>query len=308
MTTFAYFYWPTISFSELDELISQLKDPTVDKNMKIEEEYNFHLRGQILNDKSVVGLSNQAKKLKGSFVKQVRLSNLSFTIESRHGRISFNGKSSRKKISFSESRKTNAWEQKKKDRFIEFWKGNFKHRVYTKQLRLAVAMGVVGVIGLMFAYVAEIGSLISFATINFLFEYASTPYAVYVDLLEMTAPFLAALPLILGVLQVENMASFESYDQHLETGKDTFTGFLLSHFSFLIELVLIPTIFLTYQDYQIMNRATGLSYYFLTSSVDLSVQAVFKTITISLLLGIALSIVKNTLSSRIYVGRLRKRR
>lgn len=307
MTTFAYFYWPTISFSELDELISQLKDP-VGKNMKIEEEYILHFRGQILNDKSVVGLSNQAKKLKGSFVKQVRLSNLSFTIESRHGKIVFDGKSSGKRLSFSESRKTNAWEQKKKKKFVKFWQGNFKHRIYTKQIRLAVALGVVGVIGLMLAYIAEFGSIISFATINFLFEYASTPYATYVDLLELTAPFLVAFILILGVLQVENMANFESYDRHLEVGKDTFTGFLISHISFLIELVLIPTIFLTYQDNQIMNRDTGISYYFLTSSVDLSAQAVLKTITISLLLGITLSIVKNALSSRIYVGRLRKRR
>ena len=120
MTTLAYFYWPIISFSELDELISQLKDPAVDKNMKNEEEYTLHFRGQILNDKSVVGLSNQAKKLKGSFVKQVRLSNLSFTIGSRQGKIAFNEKSSGKSISFSEYRKTNAWEQKKKRNFRAF--------------------------------------------------------------------------------------------------------------------------------------------------------------------------------------------
>ena len=263
MTTLAYFYWPIISFSELDELISQLKDPTVDKNMKTEEEYTLHFRGQILNDKSVVGLSNQAKKLKGSFVKQVRLSNLSFTIGSRQGKIAFNGKSSGKSISFSEYRKTNAWEQKKKEKFIKFWQENFKHRLYTKQSRIAVALGVVGVIGLMLAYVAEFGSIISFATINFLFEYANTPYAIYFDLLELAVPFLVALVLTLVVLLVENMASFETYVRHLDVGKDTFAGFLLSHISFLIELVMIPTIFLTYHDYQIMNRDTGISYYFL---------------------------------------------
>jgi hypothetical protein len=308
MTISAYFYWSTISFAELDELVSQLKDPTMDKNMKNEEEYILHFHGLVLKDSSVVGLSNQLQKLKGSLVKQVKLSNLKFTIVSRHGKIAFNGKSSRKEISFSELRKTNAWEQKKRDKFIKFWKEDFKHRMNKKQFRIAVATSVLGIIGLMFAYVAVSGSVISYITMPLLYESAGKSYSNCIDLLVLTSPFLVALCLALLVLLVENIESLNSYDRHLVTGKDSFIGFLLSHMSFWIELILIPIIILTYKDYQILNKETTLSYYFLTMSVDLTALAVLKRIIISLLLVISLSIIKNTVFSRIHVGRLIKRR
>lgn len=307
MTTFAYFYWPTISFEELDELVSQLKDPSVDKNMKVEEEYSYHFRGQIIRDTSVVGLKTQFQKIKGSLVKQIKLSNLVFTIESRHGKISFHGKISKKRISFKESRKTNAWEKKKKDRFIDFWKNDFRHRVITKELRLATAIGVLGLMGLMFSYTAELGTVISYFTIHTLYAYVNTPYSGLFDYLELAGPFLSAFLLILAVQFIEIKSGFNSYNRHLEWGKDTFIGFFLSHTSLLVEIVLIPTIFYTYNDYQMINRITTLSYFLVKQTVDLSAQAVLKTVTLSLTLGFALSLIKNVVSSRIYVGRVRKK-
>lgn len=308
MTTFAYFYWPTISFEELDELSSELKDLSLDKNMKVEEEYSYFFRGMPLRDTSVVGLKTQFKALNRTSGKQIKLSGLCFTIKSRHGIISFNGKISKKKISFEESRKTNAWEKKKKERFVKFWKNDFSYRVQNKKLRLATAIGVIGLLGLVFSYSAELGTMLSYFTIDLLYAYVNSPYSSILVYLELIGPFILAFILILVTRFIEIKADFNSYDRHLEYGRDTFFGFILSHISLFTELSLIPIVFYTYHDSQMIGRITTLSYFLIQQAVDLSAQAILKTIFLSITIGVTLSLIKNVVSSRVYVGRISLRK
>ena len=49
-----YFYRPKISFEELDELVSSLKDQTEDKNLKVRETYLMKTKNTIIEDSSVL--------------------------------------------------------------------------------------------------------------------------------------------------------------------------------------------------------------------------------------------------------------
>lgn len=63
MAETAYFYWPKISFEELDELVSSLKDQTEDKNLKVRETYLLRTKTRNITGSSVLELKKNTDSI-----------------------------------------------------------------------------------------------------------------------------------------------------------------------------------------------------------------------------------------------------
>ena len=114
MAETAYFYWPEISFEELDELVSSLKDQTEDKNLKVRETYLLRTKTRNITGSSVLELKKNNEISKMNVRKKIKISNLIFTIENRDGRISFDGTRHKRRVTFEELKKTKLWEKRKR--------------------------------------------------------------------------------------------------------------------------------------------------------------------------------------------------
>ena len=304
MALVAYFYWPKISFEELDELVSSLRDPTVDKNLKVRETYLLRTKNTIIEGSTVLELRKNVEIYKMNIGKQIKLSNLNFKLESRDGRISFDGERHKRRITFEERKRTKQWEKKKKEKFVKFWKKDYNRRTTSKKTRLAMASGALGSIGLMLSSSAAMGAIISYFVLKVSYRVLNAWYGPSLLILELSAPFLLASIIVLTTQSIELKSEENSYDRHLKKGKNTFWGIIESHFSVVIEMSFIPLIYLIYNDYSIMTNINVLSYALIKQTIDLSALEVIRAISLSIFIGFLLTLVKNLVARSVYIGRI----
>jgi hypothetical protein len=308
MAETAYFYWPKISFEELDELVSSLRDPTVDKNLKVRETYLMRTKNIIIEGSSVLELRKNVEIYKMNLGKQIKLSNLNFKLESRDGIISFDGDRHKRRITFEERKITKQWEKKKKEKFVKFWKKDYIRRATSRKTRLARASGALGSFGLMLSSGAATGAIISYFVLKASYRLLNAWYGSFLLILELSAPFSLAFIIVLASQCIELKSEEYSYDRHLKMGKNTFWGIIESHFSVVIEMSFIPLIYLIYNDYSIMTNINVLSYALIKQTIDLNALEVIWAISLSIFIGFLLTLLKNFVARSVYIGRLTLRK
>lgn len=307
MAETAYFYWPEISFEELDELVSSLKDQTEDKNLKVRETYLLRTKTRNITGSSVLELKKNNEISKMNVRKKIKISNLIFTIENRDGRISFDGTRHKRRVTFEELKKTKLWEKKKKDKFVNFWKNDYIRRATSKRTRLIGIFGLLGSIGLMLSSSAVASALISYSVLQLVYDFLGAWYILLLLLLELGAPTLVGVITTIAVLRVEEKEEENCYYWCLETGKDTITGKIKSHISILVEVCFIPIIFLIYKDVQIMSNINVLAFSLLNLTVVLNLQEFMKALSLALILGVGLTVLKKSVYNKLYIGPIKRR-
>lgn len=280
----ANFPWRFLDLNLLEDLVFALRRNHLGNLEDTEELYTLNYKSNKLTTESVGELKSQLASSSQKNSASIKVKNLEFKIETKSWGVSFDGSVNRRKVQFYD-RENRSRSKSQRQKFIDFWTKEIEHRYRNRKAwRLVGASVIAEYYDLLLVFAAIFGELIT----QYTWEYQySGNFVLYFPLefllIQIGYSVLPAMVLVMPLIRIDlELEKSESIEKISRSGFST-RSLLLSNFSSILRIVLIPLSVLVYYNSIFLNIFPTLPHKFLSVFANVTPLEIVLTLLIILL-------------------------
>ncbi len=281
---FANFSWRFLDLNLLEDLVFVLRRNHLGNLEDTKEFYTLNYKSNKFATESVGELKTQLAASSRKNSASIRAKNLKFKIETKSWGVSFDGAVNRRKVNFYD-RENGSRSKSQRQKFIDFWKKEIEQRYRNRKTWRVVGASVIAeYYDLLLVFAGIFGELITQYT--WVYQYSGN-FVLYFPteflLMQIGYSVLPAVALVMPLIRIDfEFEKSESIEKIYRSGF-SIRSLLLSNFSAMLRIVLIPLSVLVYYNSIFLNIFPTLPHKFLSVFADVSPLEIVITLLIILL-------------------------
>ena len=280
----ANFPWRFLDLNLLEDLVFALRRNHLRNLEDTEELYTLIYKSNQLTAGSVGGLKAQLASSSRKNSVSIKAKNLKFKIETKSWGVSFDGPVNRRKVHFYD-RENRSRSKSQRQKFIDFWTEEIEQRYRSRRTWRVVGASVMAeYYDLLLVFAAIFGELITQYTWEFQYSgnfllYFPTEFL----LMQIGYSILPAVALVIPLIRIDFEFEKSESIEKIHCSGFSIRSLLLSNFSAMLRIVLIPLSVLVYYNSIFLNIFPTLPHKFLSVFADVTPLEIVITLLIILL-------------------------
>ena len=281
---FANFPWRFLDLNLLEDLVFALRRNHLGNLEEAEEQYTLINMSNKFTTESVGELKSQLVSSSRKNSTSIKVKNLKFKIETKSWGVSFDGSVNRRKVHFYD-RENSSRSKSQRQKFIDFWTKEIEHRYRNRKAWRLVGVSVIAeYYDLLLVFTGIFGELIT----QYTWEYQySGNFVLYFPseflLMQIGYSVLPAVALVVPLIRIDIEFEKSEYIEKIYRSDFSVRSLLLSNFSAMLRIVLIPLSVLVYYNSIFLNIFPTLPHKFLSVFADVTPLEIVITLLIILL-------------------------
>ena len=282
-----------ISISDFQDMIHRIKTDYHGNTEKTRDEFVLRFRGSTVRSGSVEDLRYQLSNITQKTFFNIRISNLSFTIEHSEWIVSFRGSKRRRTLFFQDITNRKA-ARSKCDAYKNFWKKRITSIYESSKSRMFLLISeYIEYVDISLALCAIFGELINMATWPYLYSGNLLLYfPSLIFLIQIVYSAVIAMPMCFMLIRIDYWLDRNEAVDRLTRDKFSMMGVMRGNFSVLLRIAFIPLIILIYNDSLFLSIFPTLPHAFLQSFLDITPLYLTLTVVLVLVVKIVSTIIK----------------